>query len=170
MKRIGLALVVALLAVSAQAEDREIVPGAKASVVTLCGNNEDGTCTLGGGGLDVSGSTVDLGSIGSAATDARLQCIAPAANTKSAYSAVSGASTTVDAGCTANALWLRASNLSRTYDVKFTTPDGGSGRIPPSGTEFICKTGSATPDNLTFDATCDTCNTGRVSITAGCAS
>lgn len=107
---------------------------------------------------------------GAAATDSRLQCIAPAANTKSAYSAVSNSSTTVDAGCTGNvALYIKASNLSRTYDLGFTGPDGGSGRIPPGGTEFFCKAGSTTADSITFDATCDTCNTGRVSITAGCA-
>ncbi len=121
-------------------------------------------------GVDVSGSTVDLGDIGTAATDARLQCIAPAANTKSAYSAVSNSSTTVDAGCTGNvALYAKATNLSRTYDLGFTGPDGGSGRIPPGGTEFFCKAGSATADSITFDATCDTCAAGRASITAGCA-
>lgn len=121
-------------------------------------------------GVDVSGSTVNLGSIGTAATNASLQCIAPAAANKSAYSAVSGSSTTVDAGCTGNvALYMKATNLSRTYDLKFTGPDGGEGRIPPGGTEFFCKAGSATADSLAFDATCDTCNTGRVSITAGCA-
>jgi hypothetical protein len=169
MKRALLTIALLALAVGARAEDRAI-SSVRSSVVTLCGDNGDGTCTLGGAGLDVSGSTVNLGSIGTAATDARLQCIAPAASTKSAYSAVSNSSTTVDAGCTGNvALYAKATNLSRTYDLGFTGPDGGSGRIPPGGTEFFCKAGSATADSITFDATCDTCAAGRVSITAGCA-
>lgn len=179
--------VVALTSTGAHAEPpeytnikdfRELSP-----TVQFCWNTDHyEVCQVG----DVSGSTVNLGSIGTAATAANqttantslgsmdsklsnLQCIAPAASTKAAYSAVSGSSTTVDAGCTGNvALYMKATNLSRTFDVKFSGPDGGSGRIPPSGVEFFCKSGSATADSITFDATCDTCNTGRVSVTAGC--
>lgn len=70
MKRIALSLIILALAVSARAETRPIAAGTPAGVVTLCGDDGDGNCTLGGAGLDVSGSTVDLGDIGPAATAA----------------------------------------------------------------------------------------------------
>lgn len=168
MKRIALSLIILALAVSARAETRPIAAGTPAGVVTLCGDDGDGNCTLGGAGLDVSGSTVDLGDIGPAATAAKQQCIAPATG-KTAYSTVTNGATTVDAGCTLNAAWLKASNLHHTADVEFTDPSGAQSRIGPLQSEFFCEPSGATPDHVVFDSICDTCaSTGRVTITAGC--
>lgn len=102
------------------------------------------------------------------ATSANQQCIAPGTG-KTAYSTVTNGATTVDAGCTLNAAWLKASNLHHTADVEFTDPSGAKSRIGPLQSEFFCEPSGATPDHIVFDSVCDTCaSTGRVTITAGC--
>ena len=153
MKRIALSLIILALAVSARAENRTIVSGAPSGLVTLCADNGNGTCEVGGG---------------DSATSANQQCIAPGTG-KTAYSTVTNGATTVDAGCTLNAAWLKASNLHHTADVEFTDPSGAKSRIGPLQSEFFCEPSGATPDHVVFDSICDTCaSTGRVTITAGC--
>lgn len=123
-----------------------------------------GAVTVTGG---ATSAKQDTGNTSLSNLEAYVQCIRPAANTKS-VTATATTSTAVDAGCSGNALYTQISNLDRTVDVVVTTPDGGSFNLGPLRTSpKVCKAGSATPDNFTVTSVD---GSSIVSVVAGCAS
>lgn len=124
------------------------------------------TLSIDSTGLSTSAKQ-DTGNTSLANLELYTQCIRPAVATKSATDTAT-TSTTIDAGCTANALWAQISNLDRSEQIEVDTPDGGSFTLGPLRTSpRICKAGSATPDNFTVTSVD---GSSLVSVVAGCAS
>lgn len=139
--------------------------------VVMVTDDDDGTWTTvkTGTGLagDVSGSVVDLGDIGPAATAAKQDTIISALGSsracttlklKSDTVAVTDSAKNVDAGATGTTYWTAVKNLSRSFDIEVGFGASvGTFRVDPGGSYTASLAGATTPDNATFNNTCTGC-------------